>query len=144
MITKERIEELMSESIGSLQLWKRPPFAALVYTDGVMNLQKEANMFWFVDMVGTHTPEIIKDYQNQKEDEKDGFYLVNLKVNEDHSARFWINREVYDEEEDKYKYPIISEQNIEYADLPECDLQFFLELKNEQPLRFCLLCHSEH
>lgn len=138
MIKKERLEQLMTDSIGTEHYYKRPPFEGLVNTDGVINIQYEADMFWFVDMVGGYIPDVIKEYKKAQ----DGFFLVNLHVNKDHTAKFWICREVY--EEGKYKYPDVVAQDIPYIDLPDCDLQFFLELLQESPIKFCLLCPSEH
>lgn len=139
MVTKERIEELMSESIGSEHWYRREPFTGFVYTDGVMTIQNELNMFWFVDMVVSYIPTVIKDFKKSEET----FYTVVLKVEADHRAYFEISREIYDENGD-YQDFIVAKQDIEYTDLPECEMKFFLELAEYNPTTFCLLCPSEH
>lgn len=142
MITEQDIEEAMTASHGTENWYSREPFKALVYTDGVMFAQSKLGLSWLVDMVGTYTPDILQDFQTSGE----SFYTVKLKVNEDHTAMFTITREVYVKEElsGAYEDFVVAEQKIEYADLPQCELTFFLELLTTQPVTFCLLCPSEH
>ena len=139
MVTKEKIEELMSQSIGTEHWYRREPFTGFVYTDGVMAIQQELNMFWFVDMVVLYIPTVIKDYYKTQET----FYTVELKVQADHTARFTISRELFDDEGNYIDWNI-AKQDIEYTDLPECEMKFFLELADGNPTTFCLLCPSEH
>lgn len=139
MIDKNYIEQVMNESFGTEHWFKRAPFQGFVYTDGVMNVQEKLNMHWFVDMVISYIPTVIKDSKESEET----FYTVVLKVEADHRAYFEISREIYDENGD-YQDFIVAKQDIEYTDLPECEMKFFLELADYNPITFCLQCPSEH
>ena len=139
MIDKNYIEQVMNESIETEHWFRRAPFQGFVYTDGVMNVQEKLNMHWFVDMVVSYIPTVIKDFKEKEET----FYTVKLVVDEDHKARFTISRELFDDEGNYIDWNIVK-QDIEYADLPECEMMFFLELADYDPVTFCLLCPSEH
>lgn len=139
MFDKNYVEEVMSESIGTEHWYRRAPFQGFVYTDGVMNVQEKLNMYWFVDMVASYMPDVIKDFNKTGE----SFYVAVLKVNKDHTAKFKIQKEVEDDN-CTYIEIKIAEQDIKYTDLPECEMRFFLELADCDPVTFCLLCPSEH
>lgn len=139
-VTAEKIERVMNSSIGSMTFFKREYGKNMDYTEGVMNVQRELNMYWFVDLVYSHMPEVVFNYSITE----DHFYLVRLDVNDDNTAHFSITREEYDEELEDYKDIVVTEQDIEYTDLPKCTMKFFLELANYEPLTFRLLCPSEH
>lgn len=140
MITEARVNELMNSSIGSMTFFKRDYGKYMDYTEGVMNVQRELNMAWFIDMMYSHMPAVVMNHNITE----DTFYLVRLDVNEDSTAHLSITREVYDEDVDDYRDEVVAEQHIEYTDLPKCTMKFFLELANWEPLVFRLLCPSEH
>lgn len=139
MVTKEYIDKLMSESIGTEHWFRREPFQCFVYTDGVMRIQQELGMYWFVDMVLSYIPKVIKDFKKSNK----SFYTVELKVKADHTARFTISRELVDEEGNYIDWNVVK-QDIEFTDLPECEMKFYLDLVKETPTTFCLLCPSEY
>ena len=140
MITADKVERVMNSSIGSMTFFKRDYGKYMDYTEGVMNVQRELNMFWFVDLMYSHISKVVDNYCITE----DHFYLVRLDVNDDSTAYFSITREVYDEDIEDYKDEIVAEQEIEYTDLPKCTMKFYLELANYEPLTFRLLCPSEH
>jgi hypothetical protein len=140
MITADKVERVMNSSIGSMTFFKRDYGKYMDYTEGVMNVQRELNMFWFVDLMYSHISKVVDNYCITE----DHFYLVRLDVNDDNTAYFSITREVYDEDIEDYKDEIVAEQEIEYTDLPKCTMKFYLELANYEPLTFRLLCPSEH
>jgi len=140
MITAEKIDRVMNSSIGSMTFFKRSYGKNMDYTEGVMNVQRELNMAWFIDLMYSHMPAVVMNYNITE----DHFYLVVLNVNEDSTAHFSITREEYDEDIEDYKDEVVAEQDIEYTDLPKCTMKFFLELANYEPLTFRLLCPSEH
>lgn len=138
-VTAEKIQRVMNSSIGSMTFFKRDYGKNLDYTEGVMNVQRELDMFWFVDMMYSHMPKIVEDYCITEET----FYVVELNVNDNNTATFRVFREDYDDE-GEYSEVDIVRQDIEYTDLPKCTMKFFLELANYEPLTFRLLCPSEH
>ena len=140
MITADKVERVMNSSIGSMTFFKRDYGKYMDYTEGVMNVQRELNMFWFVDLMYSHISKVVDNYCITE----DHFYLVRLDVNDDSTAYFSITREVYDEDIEDYKDEIVAEQEIEYTDLPKCTMKFYLGLANYEPLTFRLLCPSEH
>lgn len=139
MFDKNYVEQVMSESIGTEHWFKRAPFQGFVYTDGVMNVQEKLNMHWFVDMVVSYIPKVIKDFKKSNK----SFYIVDLEVKADHTARFTISRTLEDEEGNYIDWNVVK-QNIEFTDLPECEMKFYLDLVKETPTTFCLLCPSEY
>lgn len=139
MFDKNYIEQVMSESIGTEHWYRREPFQGFVYTDGVMNVQEKLNMYWFVDMVVSYIPKVIKDFKKSNK----SFFTVELKVKADHTARFTISRELVDKEGNYIDWNVVK-QNIEFTDLPECEMKFYLDLVKETPTTFCLLCPSEY
>lgn len=138
-VTAEKIDRLMHDSCGSMTFFKRNNGKYMDYTEGVMVLQIECEMFWFIDLMYSHMLAVVDDHCVTEET----FYVVNLNV-KDNKAKFTITREYYDENTDEYSDVVIAEQDIEYTDLPNYDFKFFLELANYNPLTFRLLCPSEH
>ena len=139
-VTAEKIQRVMNSSIGSMTFFKRDYGKNMDYTEGVMEVQRQLGMYWFVDMMYSHMPAIVFNHSITEET----FYLVKLDVNDDNTAVLTVSREQYDETSDEYKDIIVVEQHIEYTDLPKCTMKFFLELANYEPLTFRLLCPSEH
>lgn len=137
-LTTNYINEVMNSSVGTSQYLTRDMNAPLVYTDGVNYVQKALDMYWFVDMVYSHMPAVVKDHKQTEET----FYVVKLVVNSEHQATFIITREDYTEE--GIEEVQVASQEVQYTDLPECQMKFFLELAQWQPLVYCLLCPSEH
>ena len=139
-VTVEKINSVMNSSIGSMTFYKREYGKNMDYTEGVMEVQRQLGMYWFVDMMYSHMPAVVEDHNKTEET----FYVVKLDVNDDNTAHLTITREHYDKVSDDYKDIIIAEQHIDYTDLPKCTMKFFLELASWEPLVFRLLCPSEH
>jgi len=139
-ITAQDVERVMCSSFGSEIFYKRDYGKYMDYTQGVMNVQNELNMYWFVDVMYSHMPAVILDYKTSEDDE--WFYVVELTVEDNHTAKFRIFKEDYSSGD--YAEKDIAVQDIEYVDLPKCTMKFFLALANYEPLVFRLLCPSEH
>ena len=138
--TATQIKNMMCNSTGSMTFFKRTGSQYMDYTEGVMALQRECNMYWFVDLMYSHMPAVIKDFQETEET----IYFVYLDVAEDKSAKFEIIRECYDYETGETVDVKVVEQDIPYADLPKIELKFYLELASYEPLVFRMLCPMEH
>lgn len=139
-VTVEKINSVMNSSTGSMTFYKREYGKNMDYTEGVMEVQKQLGMYWFVDMMYSLMPEVVFNHSITEAT----FYMVKLYVNDDSTANLTITREHYDEKSDEYKDIIVAEQHIDYTDLPQCTMKFYLELANWEPLVFRLLCPSEH
>lgn len=129
-VTAAQIKNIQNQSIGSMTFFKRSNSHFMDYTEGVMALQRECNMYWFVDLMYSHMPKIVEDFQESEE----YIYFVTLDVKEDHTAYFKVFRELYDGTEFT-----VTEQEIPYVDLPKIELKFYLELANRTPLVFRLM-----
>lgn len=140
MISLSKIEQVMHSSFGTTKLYKRSYGSYMDYTDGIMNVQEELNMYWFVDLMYSHMPTVVKDYHETDE----GFYVVELVTDNNHRTLFKVTRELYNEDTEDYDEIIVTQQDLEYTDLPKCTMKFFLELACLEPLTFRLLCPSEH
>lgn len=140
MVTTLEVNEVLRSSYGTSTYYKRFPFYNMVYTDGVMAFCDKCEAHWLVDMVGSYMPAVEKDHKETEET----FYMVKLFVNDNHQARFVITREIYNDQVEQYEEIDIAEQEIEYTDLPKCEVKMYLELAQWQPPLFCLLCPSEH
>ena len=139
-VTATQIKNILNQSIGSMTFFKRNNSQHMDYTEGVMALQKECDMYWFVDLMYSHMPAIVENFQDTEEH----IYFVTLDVKEDHTAYFKVYREYYDDKADKYRECTVVEQEIPYVDLPKIELKFYLELANYTPLVFRLLLPQEH
>lgn len=140
MVTALEVQEALRSSYGTEHYFKRYPVTCMVYTDGVFNFCEKCEAHWFVDVVCSHMPAVI---ENHKETE-DTFYMVKLFVKENHKSLFQITREIYNEEVEQYEEVVVAEQDLEYTDLPKCEVKMYLELAQWEPPVFCLLCPSEH
>ena len=139
-VTAEQINSIMHESIGSMTAFKRSYGKYMDYTEGVMNVQRKLSMYWFIDLMYSLMIKVVDDYCITEE----SFYVVKLTVSNDHTAVLDITREEYNEDTDEYKDIVVAREEIDYTDLPQCEMKFFLELANLDPLVFRLLCPSEH
>ena len=138
-VTAQQISNIFAQATGSEMFFKRDYGKYMDYTEGVMNIQRECDMAWFIDLMYSHMPAVIEDYKETEEH----FYIVELKV-QDHKAKFTITRELYNNTTNDYDYIIVAEQDIEYTDLPNYNFKFFLGLASDTPLVFRLLCPSEY
>lgn len=138
--TVEQIKNIMYQSTGSVTFFKRTGSQYMDYTEGVMALQRECDMYWFVDLMYSHMPAIVKDFQETEET----FYIVYLDVAEDKSAKLKIIREGYDHGTGETVDIVVVEQDIPYVDLPKIELKFFLELASYEPLVYRMCCPMEH
>lgn len=137
-VTATQIKNILNQSIGSMTFFKRNNSQYMDYTEGVMALQRECDMYWFVDLMYSHMPAIIKDHKESEET----FYVVKLNVNEKHEGVLSIVKEVYTVDSEGEEE--IVNQEIPYVDLPKIELKFYLELANYTPLVFRLLLPQEH
>lgn len=136
-----KFNQVLNSSIGTTTYFKRAGSNGLVYTDGIMALQKECDMCWFVDVVYSHFHKVIEDYNKTRE----SIYFVKMEVAEDSSAVFKIVREEYTEEnENGFVDIVVAEQEIPYVDLPQVSFTLYIELADVDPVLFLLLSPSEH
>lgn len=137
-VTAEKVKQVMNSSIGSMTFYKRNNSKYMDYTEGLMNVQRELGMFWFIDLCYSRMSDVTKDYNKTHE----YFYIVKLDVKEDNTAIFTIERE--ETVGDDTTYVKVAAQVLPYADLPKCEMKFYLILINESPLMFRLLLPSEY
>lgn len=140
MVTALEVQEALRSSYGTENYYKRNPFYNMVYTDGVKTFCEKCDAQWFVDVVGSHMSEVIKDHKETE----DTFYMVKLFVKENHESLFQITREIYNDQVEQYEEIVVAEQDLEYADLPKCEVKMYLGLIQWEPPVFCLLCPSEN
>lgn len=139
-LTTEQVNEICHSSFGTSAWHKRTNSTGMVYTDGVMYFQTRCNAYWFIDLMYSHMPAVLKDYKETEE----GIYFVHLTVNTDNTATVKIVREEHDTELEETKEVEVVAQDIPYTDLPPCHVTMYLELCSLDPLAFCLLMPSEH
>ena len=67
MITEAKVNEVMNSSIGSMTFYKREYGKNMDYTEGVMEVQRQLGMYWFVDMMYSHMPAVVEDHNKTEE-----------------------------------------------------------------------------
>ena len=76
MINYNTVQQIYNRNYGSMQLFKRPFFNQLVYTEGVMDFQQTLNAYWVVDTVISYMPEILKCFKETE----DTFYVIEISI----------------------------------------------------------------
>ena len=145
MINYNIVKEIYNRNYGSMQLFKRPFFNQLVYTEGVMDFQQTLNAYWVVDNVITYMPEIIKTFKETEET----FYVVEICLNTECKGYMEVYHEGYINN-DYHEHITVIKQDIPYIDLPiKSDeeiitYKFYLTFSNYEPVQFTLLLPSEY
>lgn len=132
VLTTEKVEEIMNSSTGTEKYYKPVFFNSMVYTDGVRTFAEQCQVHWVIDLVNSCMNKI----QNSHKRTGEWIYFIQLKV-KDSKASVRIYREV-DE-----KNKTVARQDIYYTDLPNVKLKFYLQLAQEEPTVFCMMCPSE-
>ena len=145
MINYNTVKEIYNRNYGSMQLFKRPFFNQLVYTEGIMDFQQTLNAYWVVDNIISYMPEIIKTFQETEET----FYIVEICLNKERKGYMEVYHEGY-LGNDYHEHLTVIKQDIPYIDLPvkaDEDLttyKFYFILSNYEPVQFTLLLPSEY
>lgn len=145
MINYNTVQEIYNRNYGSMQLFKRPFYKSLVYTEGVMDFQKTLNAFWVVDNVISYMPKVLKTF-NETEDT---FYMVEICLKQDKTGYMEIYHEGY-LEDNYHEHISVAYQKIPFIDLPTkvdeeiTTYKFYLTLSNYEPLTFTLLLPREY
>ncbi len=145
MINYNTVQQIYNRNYGSMQLYKRPFFNQLVYTEGVMDFQQTLNAYWVVDNVITYMPEILKTFKETE----DTFYVVEICLNTEHKGYMDFYHEDYIGN-DYNEHITIIKQDIPYIDLPVksgyeiTTYKFYLTLSNNKPVQFTLLLPQEY
>lgn len=132
VLTTEKVEEIMNSSTGTEKYYRPFFFNTMVYTDGVRTFAEQCQAYWVIDLVNSY----MKKVQNNHRRTGEWMYFIKLKV-KDSKASVRIYREV-----DEKKKTVVR-QDIYYTDLPNVELKFYLQLAQEEPSVFCLMCPSE-
>lgn len=145
MINYNTVQQIYSRNYGSMQLFKRPFFNQLVYTEGVMDFQQTLNACWVVDNVITYMPKILKCFKETEET----FYIIEICLNTERKGYMEVYHEGYVNNEYNERITVIK-QDISYIDLPVksdeeiTTYKFYLTLSNYSPVQFTLLLPSEY
>lgn len=145
MINYNTVQQIYSRNYGSVQLFKRPFFNQLVYTEGVMDFQQTLNAYWVVDNVISYMPEILKCFKETE----DTFYVIEICLNKERKGYMEIYHEGY-LGNDYHEHITVIKQDIPYIDLPvKADenlttYKFYLILSNYEPVQFTLLLPQEY
>ena len=145
MINYNTVQQIYNRNYGSMQLFKRPFFNQLVYTEGVMDFQQTLNAYWVVDNVISYMPEILKCFKETE----DTFYVIEICLNKVRKGYMEVYHEGY-LGNDYHEHLTVIKQDILYIDLPvkaDEDLttyKFYLILSNYEPVQFTLLLPSEY
>ena len=145
MINYNTVQQIYNRNYGSMQLFKRPFFNQLVYTEGVMDFQQTLNAYWVVDNVISYMPEILKTFKETEET----FYVCEICLNTERKGYMEVYNEGY-LGNDYHEHITVIKQDIPYIDLPlKSDeeittYKFYLTLSNYEPVQFTLLLPSEY
>ncbi len=145
MINYNTVQQIYNRNYGSMQLFKRPFFNQLVYTEGVMDFQQTLNAYWVVDNIISYMPEILKTFKETEET----FYIIEICLNKEYKGYMEVHHEGY-LGNDYHEHITVVKQDIPYIDLPiksDEDLttyKFYLTLSNYEPVQFTLLLPSEY
>ncbi len=128
-----------------MNLYKRPFFNQLLYTEGIMDFQKTLNAYWVIDNIISYMPKILKCFKETK----DTFYIVEICLNKEHKGYMEVFHEGYIN--NKYhEHLTVIKQDIPHIDLPVkaddevTNYKFYLILSNYEPVQFMLLLPSEY
>lgn len=133
VLTSDRVQEVLSASIGTGAYYKPFFYRNMVYTDGVKYFAEQCQAYWVIDVVNSYMDKVIRNHIKTN----DTYYFISLKV-KDSKAKFRIYREV-DE-----KKKTVAKQDIEYTDLPDTEIKFYLQIGQYEPLMFVMMCPSEY
>lgn len=86
MITYNTVEQIYNNNHGSFEFYKRAYCSNLIYTEGIMDFQTKLNAHWFVDLVVSYMPALLKTYNETK----DSFYVVEIVLNQKQEGYFEI------------------------------------------------------
>ena len=145
MINYNTVLQIYNRNYGSMQLFKRPFFNQLVYTEGVMDFQQTLNACWVVDNVITYMPEVLKCFKETE----DTFYVIEICLYKEHKGYMEVYHEGYINNQYN-KHITVIKQDIPYIDLPVksdeevTTYKFYLTLSNYEPVQFTLLLPSEY
>ena len=145
MINYNTVQQIYNRNYGSMQLFKRPFFNQLVYTEGVMDFQQTLNAYWVVDTVISYMPEIFKCLKEME----DTFYVVEICLNKERKGYMEVYHEGY-LGNDYHEHLTVIKQDIPYIDLPvkaDKDVttyKFYFILSNYEPVQFTLLLPQEY
>src|SRR5574344_68678 len=132
VLTTEKVEEIMNSSTGTEKYYRPFFFNTMVYTDGVRTFAEQCQAYWVIDLVNSY----MKKIQNNHRRTGEWMYFIQLKA-KDNKASVRIYREV-----DEKKKTVVR-LDLLYTDLPNVELKFYLQLAQEEPPVFCLMCPSE-
>ena len=133
VLTTEDVEKIMQSSIGTEKYYKPIFFNGMVYTDGVKAFAEHCQAYWVIDFVNSYMTKVLNNHKRTEE----WIYFIQLKV-KDSEATLKVYREVEEKKKTVFK------QDIPYTDLPDVDIKFYLQLAQEEPTVFCLMCPSEN
>ena len=132
VLTTEKVEEIMNSSTGTEKYYRPFFFNTMVYTDGVRTFAEQCQAYWVIDLVNSY----MKKIQNNHRRTREWMYFIQLKV-KDSKASVRIYRDVDEKKKTVVKLDLL------YTDLPNVELKFYLQLAQEEPAIFCLMCPSE-
>lgn len=145
MINYNTVQQIYNRNYGSMQLFKRPFFNQLVYTEGVMDFQQTLNAYWVVDNVIGYMPEIFKCFKETE----NTFYVIEICLDKERKGYMEVYNEGY-LGNDYHEHLTVTKQDIPYIDLPvkaDEDLttyKFYFILSNYEPVQFTLLLPQEY
>ena len=137
-LTTEEVKEILNSSNGTAHYYKPFPALGMIYTDGVKYFAEKCGAYWLIDLINSHMNTIIKDCKESEE----YIYFLFLEV-KDNKAVFKATREVYNGEQEVLQ-KVVASQDIEFTDLPDCSVKFYLQVAEWEPLTLCLMCPSEY
>lgn len=138
-MNKQIIDNIYCRNIGSEKFYKRHYCNNLVYTEGIMDFQQTLRAFWTVDIIISHLPKIIQEYQSSG----DGFFVATISVTTNNSAKLEIFREGYVDKKYNEHITVIT-QDIPFTDLPVYDYKFYLILSSYAPVIFTFMLPNEY
>lgn len=138
-MNKQIIDNIYCRNISSGKFYKRPYCNNLVYTEGIMDFQQTLRAFWTVDIIISHLPKIIQEYQSSG----DGFFVATISVTTNNSAKLEIFREGYVDKKYNEHITVIT-QDIPFTDLPVYDYKFYLILSSYDPVIFTFMLPNEY
>ena len=135
-----QIKSIIENAHGTEHWYRHWATSHMVYTDSIKTLAEQCGMYWFVDVVASHMPSVLKQFKETEET----FFVASIITDDEQRAVFTISYECYDDD-GNYLEKNVAYQEIPYVDLPkQFEMKFFLELAEwEQPI-YCLMCPGDH
>ena len=133
VLTNDRVQEVLSASIGTGAYYRPFFYRNMVYTDGVKYFAEQCQAYWVIDVVNSYMDKVIRNHNKTEET----YYFISLKV-KNNKAKFRIYREV-----DEKKKTVVR-QDIEFTDLPDTEIKLYLQIGQYEPLMFVMLTPSEY